>query len=98
MIAHPSGAATVSETGSCLCPSTYMKSDGPFQLACAVSSTENVPDIGAFAKTRYATRILRAAPGVTRQREPLTLVHRIGLPSLAVTANCCTFLAKSSFA
>ena len=52
MIVQFSGAATSSETGSCLWPSTYMNSEAPFQLACALSSTENVPDIGALANTR----------------------------------------------
>ncbi len=52
MIVQCSGGSTVSDTGSCLWPSTYMNSDPPFQLACALSSTENVPDIGAFANTR----------------------------------------------
>ncbi len=50
MIVQVSGAFTDSVTGSCLCPSTYMKSDGPFQFACSVSSTENVPDIGELIK------------------------------------------------
>jgi hypothetical protein len=63
-----------------------------------VSSTEKVPDIGAFAKTRYVTRMLRDAPGCTRHREPFTLSHLIGFPSLETTAKSCTFFAKSIFA
>src|SRR5688572_1374653 len=98
MMDQPSGAFTERLTGSCLWPSTYMKSEGPFQFACSVSSTENVPDIGAFAKTRYVTRMLRAEPGVTRHAEPLTFVQRSVRPSLDVAANSWTFFAKSILA
>jgi len=72
-----------------------MNSDPPFQLACNVSNTENVPDIGALANTRYVTRTLRLAPGEIRHNDPLTLVQRSGLPSLPLAENSCTFLAKS---
>ena len=52
MMVHPFGGTISNDTASCLCPSTYMNSDPPFQLACALSTCENVPDIGAFANTR----------------------------------------------
>src|SRR5437588_4871527 len=72
-----------------------MNSDAPFQLACALSSTENVPDIGELANTRYVTRTLPLAPGKTRHSDPSTLVQRSGLPALPSAENSCTFLAKS---
>src|SRR5437867_3648803 len=92
---YSSSGVTSSETGSCLWPLTYMNSDAPFQLACALSSTENVPDIGELANTRYVTRTLRLAPVDTRHSDPSTLVQRSGWPSLPLTAKSCTFLAKS---
>src|SRR5512140_737846 len=98
MMIHPSGAFTESVTGSCLWPSTYMKSDGPFQFACSVSRCEKVPDIGAFANTLYVTRTLAEPARFTRQREPFTLSHASGLPRLSVARNSCTLRAKSIFA
>ena len=95
MIVHPSGGSTLSDTGSCLWPSTYMSSDAPFQFACALSSTENVPDMGASANTRYVARTLRLAPGSTRHSDPLTRSQRKGLPSLPTAEKSWTFLAKS---
>src|SRR2546425_3319241 len=95
MIVQSWGGVTSSVTGSCLCPSTYMNRDAPFQLACALSSAENVPDIGALANTRYVTRTLRLAPADTRHSDPSTLVQCSGWPSLPFTAKSCTFLAKS---
>src|SRR2546422_11237483 len=95
MIVQPSGGVTSSETGSCLWPLTYMNSDAPFQLACALSSTENVPDIGELANTRYVTRTLRLAPVDTRHSDPSTLVQRSGWPSLPPPAQSRPVSAKS---
>src|ERR1051325_8423444 len=95
MMVQFSGGATSSVTGSGLWPSTYMNSDAPFQLACTVSTTENVPDSGALANMRYVPRPLRLAPGEIRHNDPLTLVQRSGLPSLPLAEKSCTFLAKS---